>query len=322
LIRPFRFRKNIKADFALLLLCVVWGTSFPLVRSSVQRTPPALFLAVRFWIGVLLLTPLVWHSRRNLHRGMIPKGLALGVFMFIGMFCQTLGLKYTTASNSGFLTALSVVLVPVWGILFRGTVPGPRSWAGILLATAGVYFLTAVSGGSGFNRGDILTVLSAVSFSVQIVLIAAVVGKGESIVYAWMMLFWTALFASLAAPFFGPLDFDSVRGIVPVLLYLGGIVTAAAFWGQTHFQPKTTATAAAVIFATEPVFAVVFAWMILGERLNPVGWIGAILILAGILVHETAASPAGSKPIHPSPSALPEKNGKARGFPCENRDRA
>ena len=295
MIRPFRLKKNIEADFALLMLCVVWGTSFPLVRSSVQQTPPSLFLAVRFWIGVALLTPLLWRIRRNLNRGMFLKGLALGAFMFIGMFCQTLGLRYTTASNSGFLTALSVVLVPIWGILFRGTVPGLRLWAGILLATAGVYFMTAVSGGSGFNKGDVLTVISAVSFSVQIVLIEAVVGKGESIAYAWMMLFWTALFASIAAPIFGPVEFDSIRGILPVLLYLGGIVTAAAFWGQTHFQPKTSATAAAIIYATEPVFAAVFARLILNERLNPGGWIGAILILAGILVHETAASPGGSK---------------------------
>jgi drug/metabolite transporter (DMT)-like permease len=295
LIRPLRLRKNVEADFALLLLCVVWGTSFPLVRSAVQRTQPDLFLAVRFWIGVLLLSPLLWRTRRNLHSGMVFKGLALGVFMFIGMFCQTLGLQYTTASNSGFLTALSVVLVPIWGILFRRMVPGPRSWAGIILATAGVYLMTAASGGSGFNRGDFLTVLSAVSFSIQIVLIEAVVMKGESIAYAWMMLFWTALFASLAAAFSGPVEFDSIRGSLSILLYLGSVVTAAAFWGQTHFQPKTSATAAAIIYATEPVFAAVFAGWFLGERLNSSGWIGAILILSGILVHETAASPGGSK---------------------------
>jgi drug/metabolite transporter (DMT)-like permease len=295
LIRPFRLRRNIQADFALLLLCVVWGTSFPLVRYSVQRMPPSLFLAVRFWIGVLLLSPLMWRKRGNLHGGMISRGLVLGVFMFIGMFCQTVGLQYTTASNSGFLTALSVILVPVWGILFRRTVPAPRSWAGILLATAGVYFLTTVSGGSGFNKGDLLTVLSAVSFSVQIVLIEAVVGKGESTAYAWMMLFWTAVFASLAASVFGPLKFASIRGSLPVLLYLGSIVTAGAFWGQVHFQPKTTATAAAIIYATEPVFAAFFAGWILNERLNRGGWIGAALILIGICVHETAASPGGLK---------------------------
>jgi drug/metabolite transporter (DMT)-like permease len=124
--------KKVEADFALLLLCVVWGTSFPLVRWSVGRMSPALFLALRFWIGAALLTPFLWRARGSLHRDMFHRGLTLGFFMFLGMFCQTLGLKYTTASNSGFLTALSVVLVPLWCIAFRRTVPGLRSWSGIL----------------------------------------------------------------------------------------------------------------------------------------------------------------------------------------------
>lgn len=295
MIHRLLFRKNIEADFALLLLCVIWGTSFPLVRWSVARMSPALFLALRFWIGVALLSPLLWRMRSTLHKDMFRRGLFLGFFMFLGMFCQTLGLKYTTASNSGFLTALSVVLVPVWSILFRGTVPGFRAWAGILMAATGVYFMTAASGGSEFNKGDILTLLGAVSFSVQIVMIEAFVREGESLAYAWMMLFWTALFASIVAPAFGPVDCHSIKSVMLVLGYLGGVVTAAAFWGQTHFQPKTSATAAAVIFATEPVFAAIFAKLFLDERLNTSGWMGAALILTGIVVHETAASPGGLK---------------------------
>jgi len=304
LIRRLFLRKNIEADLALLFLCVIWGTSFPLVRWSVTRLSPALFLALRFWIGVALLSPLMWRIRRTLHRGMFGRGLALGFFMFLGMFCQTLGLKYTTASNSGFLTALSVVLVPLWVMAFRGTVPGFRAWAGILTAAAGVYFMTAPSGGSEFNRGDLLTLLGAVSFSVQIVMIEAFVREGESLAYAWMMLFWTALFAGIVAPAFGPGDGHSVRSVMPVLLYMGGIVTAAAFWGQTHFQPKTSATAAAVIFATEPVFAAIFAWLFLDERLNASGWAGAILILSGIVVHESAESPGGLRSSRENPGRI------------------
>jgi drug/metabolite transporter (DMT)-like permease len=292
--RPL-LRKKIEADLALLLLCVFWGTSFPIVRWSVGLMSPGLFLALRFWIGAVLLSPFLWRARRSLHRGMFRRGLTLGFFMFLGMFCQTVGLKYTTASNSGFLTALSVVLVPLWCIAFRRTVPGRSSWAGIILAAAGVYFMTVSPAGPAINRGDILTILCAVSFSVQIVMIEAFVRKGESLAYAWMMLFWTALFSSMAAPAFGPVDFHALKAVIPGLLYLGIVVTAAAFWGQTYFQPKTSATAAAVIFATEPVFAAVFAGLFLHERLNSSGWIGAVLILSGILVHETASSRAGSK---------------------------
>jgi drug/metabolite transporter (DMT)-like permease len=281
---------KLRADLALLVLCLIWGTSFPLMRASVRDLNPAIYLATRFWIAVFLLLPIFLQRRRKLAPGAWRRGFILGAAMFAGMFCQTAGLKYTSASNSGFLTALSVVLVPVWNRVFRGRSLRPQEGAGLLLASAGVV-LIAGAGLGGFNRGDALTAVGAVAFSVQIVLIEWFVGRDESLPYAWMMIFWTAVLSTLAAPFLGNLHFDVSPGVAIGLVYLGVFATAAGFWGQTKYQPRTSSTAAAVLYATEPVFAALFAWIFLGELLTPRGWLGGALIFAGICVHETARPP-------------------------------
>lgn len=285
--------EKLRADLVLLVLCIIWGTSFPLMRASVRDLNPALYLAARFWIAVGLLLPFFLKHRRTLSPSAWRRGFFLGAAMFAGMFCQTAGLKYTSASNSGFLTALSVILVPVWNRLFRGRGLRLQEGAGLLLASAGVV-LIAGAGLGGFNRGDALTAAGAVAFSVQIVLIESFVGRDESLPYAWMMIFWTAVLATLAAPFFGPLRLGGGPGIAAGIVYLGVFATAAGFWGQTRYQPRTSSTAAAVLYATEPVFAAVFARIFLAEFLTPGGWLGGALIFAGICVHETARPPGGS----------------------------
>lgn len=285
--------EKLRADLVLLALCIIWGTSFPLMRASVRDLNPALYLAARFWIAVALLLPFFLKRRRALAPADWRKGFFLGAAMFAGMFCQTAGLKYTSASNSGFLTALSVVLVPVWNRLFRGRGLRLQEGAGLLLTSAGVA-LIAGAGVGGFNRGDALTAAGAVAFSVQIVLIECFVGRDDSLPYAWMMIFWTAALATLAVPFLGPPRFDAGPGIAAGIVYLGVFATAAGFWGQTRYQPRTSSTAAAVLYATEPVFAAVFARVFLGEFLAPGGWLGGAMIFAGICVHETARPAGGS----------------------------
>ena len=252
---------------------------------------PNLFLSIRFWLGALLLTPLAFRAKKKWEPSFFWNGLLLGISMFLGMFCQTLGLKYTTASNSGFLTALSIILVPIWSILFFRRTPTASDWLAIVLATAGVCLLTANVNGKGFNQGDLFTVLSAVGFSFQIILIEKFVQKGQSLIYAWMMLVWTALFATMAAlGSLHALNFNTISGTLPTLIFLGVFATAAAFWGQTYFQPQTSATAAVIIYAAEPVFATLFAWLFLSEKFSMNGWIGSFLILSGIVVHEAVPS--------------------------------
>ena len=286
----FRFKSRLTADLGLIGICVIWGTSFPLVKAVLSDMHPLPFLAVRFGLGALLLAPLLVRERHRFDACFWRRGFSLGVFMFAGMATQTVGLRFTSASHSGFLTALSVVFVPLWVIAFERKWPGVRTWTAIAMAALGVCCLTATGGTFGLNRGDWFTILSAAGFSLQIIFIEIWVRSETALAYAWIMLTTTAVLAAAMIPWIGPCTFRLTVRSTAILVFLAVYATALAFWGQTRLQPKTTATAAAVVYATEPIFAALFASVLLGERLGLFGWIGAALILSGILVHESALS--------------------------------
>lgn len=279
-------KNHIYADIWLLILTIIWGTSFSLVKTALQDISPILFLSIRFWLATLILLPLfLIRQERSITFNMVKKGVVLGFFMFLGMILQTVGLKYTTASKSGFLTGLAVIFVPMLVIFFEKKFPRIESMIGVFFAVTGIYLLTGPQGG-GFNKGDLLTLFCAVSFAFQIVFIEMLVRRGESFLLAFLMILFTALVATfstlLLEESFIHVTYRMLKGLFIVSVFS----TAVGFWIQTHWQPKTSATAAAVILTMEPVFAAFFAMLLIGEQMTGTGWIGAGLILCGMLVAE------------------------------------
>jgi drug/metabolite transporter (DMT)-like permease len=280
-----RLQSHIEADLWLLLASLIWGTSFPLVKMALFDVSPLLFLAVRFSLGALCILPFLIVKKRRITPDRFWRGGVLGLFMFLGMMLQTLGLQYTTASKSGFLTGLCVVFVPFLVVLIEKRMPRLISLIGVVLAVAGIFFLTDPRGG-GFNKGDLLTLLCAVSFAFQILFVEMLVKKDESDILAFLMVAATAILAGMSCMFLEVVRFNpSARG-VGALCFTAVFCTAIGFHMQIRWQPRTTATAAAVIYTTEPVFAVVFAFMILDERLTSAAWIGAGLIFLGMILAE------------------------------------
>jgi drug/metabolite transporter (DMT)-like permease len=290
-LRPVpRWKRTLAADLGLIGLCAIWGTSFPLVKSELRAVHPMALLTVRFSLAAIVMAPFVFLGRRRMKRETAAKGSALGVFLFAGMAAQTVGLQFTTASNSGFLTAMSVVLVPIWMLAFERRLPGWNTWLAVLLAVTGVALLTSRAGGGGFNRGDAFTLMSAAGFSLQIIFIEIWVRRENAPECAWWMVFTTAVLAAAVSWLFRPVLFHPTVRTAAVLVFLGLVTTAFAFWAQLRLQPDTSATAAAVLFATEPLFAALFARWFIGERLSRTGGLGACLMVSAILVHELGAS--------------------------------
>ena len=210
-------------------------------------------------------------------------GLLLGLFVFIGFFTQVWGLSLTTASRSGFLTGTLVIMVPFFAVPVLKQKLAGKHLIAAFFAFAGIFFLTRPDVGD-INPGDILTLICAVAFALQTVVIQKV-GRDD---HSLALSFYQVLFVMIASAPVG-IAAEGFRGInSPTVWLLAGIVgvtsTGLGFWLQTHFQPRTSAQAAAVIFSMEPVFASIFAAIILSEGLpNPVG---AGLILAGMVIAE------------------------------------
>ncbi len=278
-------RETIRADGWLFLLTVIWGLSFTLVKTALADISPILFLAIRFWLGSLLLVPFLVSRLSKINISVLKRGSLLGIFMFLGMTFQTIGLKYTTASKSGFITGMAVLIVPILVVIIEKKLPKKSSLAGVVLATAGIFLLTH-PGDMAFNKGDFYTLLCAVCFAFQIIFIEILVRKGEEIMLAFLMLLVTAILASCSVFIFKEYQISITANMVFSLLCVSIFSTALGFWMQIYWQPKTSATAAAVIYTMEPVFALIFAVLLLGEAITGTGLLGGGFIVCGMLVAE------------------------------------
>ncbi|MCL6580062.1 MAG: DMT family transporter [Firmicutes bacterium] len=302
--------RRLVADLALLLVCLVWGSTFVVVKDAVSRIPALTFLCLRFLLatGVLALVfcrPLGAHWRRLARPGLVT-GLCLG-FAYLA---QTVGLQYTQASRAGFITGLSVVIVPVLSPRLLGERPPRRALVGVALALAGLALLSfapatpptvgASPADAATLLGDALVLACAVGFAVHITLLGKysareVRSAGEAGVLATLQVGVAGLGYTLAT--LVELVRRGPSGVLPGLEapVVGAVVltavlaTAGAFLVQTAAQRHTTPTHTALIFASEPVFAALFGWMLLGERLGGWALAGCGLILAGMVAAELPA---------------------------------
>ncbi len=264
----------------LVGITVVWGTTFVVVKGSLETIPVPLLLALRFSLAAACFA-FVRFDRRAL----VP-ALWLGLLAFAGFATQTLGLSITTASRSAFITGFAVVLTPlVAAIWFRQRV-APRVYLASVVALAGLALLTLRGGGEGINSGDLWTLLTALAYALYIVYLGQVAGRANVAALAGMQHLPMAALAWLwAAPQLGALAYVPLTTYLAIA-YLALVATALVAWLQTAAQRVVPAPLAAIIFVLEPVFAALFAWWVVGEMLGPGGWAGGALVIVAMLVAE------------------------------------
>ena len=282
-----------KAELALLFNACLWGTTFVLVKSALHQISPVLFLGMRFSLAAVALAALFrgkWKRPVNLK--MLAAASMIGVFLFAGYLLQTVGLQYTTAPKSAFLTGLATVMVPLLGALVYRIRPKVYEVAGVLAATLGMGLMTLEGPIGSISRGDLLTFGGALAFSAHIV---ATGHFAEQIGYELLSVTQVGAAALLALVLAGWVETPRVHWqplVVWAILVTGLLCTALAFTFQAWAQLYTSATRTALIYALEPVVAWVTSYCIAGEGLSGRGAAGAALILSGVLLVEM-------KPFHP-----------------------
>ena len=282
-----------RAEFALVGVTIIWGTTFVVVKSALADVSVFVFLALRFTLAAVALG-LIY--RNAFRRSSIRPGLLAGGLLFTAYVFQTLGLEYTTPSKSAFLTGLSIPMVPLASSCVYRVKPRFVEVAGILIATIGMALMTVSPSDSlqtGMNRGDLLSFLCAVTFALHIV----VIGHYSPIIgHESLSVMQIAVAATAGLVLFGvagPVRFHLTPAVAWALLVTGLLATALAFTTQAWAQKYTSASRAALIFALEPVVAWVTSWLLTGETLGNRGKVGAGAILAGILLVEMNRSERG-----------------------------
>ena len=253
---------------ALVAVAALWGATFPMVKESVRRVPPFEFC------------PQV----RRLGRDGLRAGILAGLALFAGYAFQTVGLQYTRASNAGFVTGLFVVFAPLLAAAFLRRPPGLGPAGGVVLATVGLALLS-LTNTLHVRRGDVIVLFAAVAFAVQIVVLARSAPHhspaGLTAVQMWVAAILAGVW-TLGGEHHRPPD-----GFVWMSIAITGVLaSAAAFFVQTAAQRHIGPTRTAVILSSEPAFAGLFGFLLLGERLTGRGWVGATLILAGMFAAE------------------------------------
>ncbi|WP_199426620.1 DMT family transporter [Thermaerobacillus caldiproteolyticus] len=284
------------ADVSLLAVTFVWGATFVVVQNAISFLEPLSFNAVRFWLaGLFLLLWLLLCYRSLLTQwssSLLRAGGWMGLWLFSGYAFQTIGLLYTTSSKTAFITGLSVVLVPLFSFLFLKQKPTANAVFGALIATAGLYFLTMNGGEWSMNRGDVFVFFCAISFAMHIIVTGKYSSRYPTLLLTVIQIFTVAIMCSVFAFLFedGTQMWNVAvlrqQEVWTALMITSLLATALAFLIQTKFQKYTTAARVALIFAMEPVFAAITAYIWAGERLSPAGIIGCIGILSGMILPE------------------------------------
>lgn len=279
-----------KADLSILSITIVWGSSFILMKNLLDYTPVFAYLSLRFLLASVILCLMFFRRLKNITPRTLKMGSLVGLTVFAGMALQVTGLQYTTASNSGFITGLNVVLVPVLSAIYLKKKPPLQAVTGVFCAAAGLFFL---SGGTRFlfNLGDLLTLLCAVCFAFQIIFIDDAATREDPVLIAIIQVASAALLFTLVWGFQG-FSLPVVNtALVTTILWTGALGTAFALGVQTVAQKHTTPTRTALIITCEPVFAAIFAWTIpnsqgVTEKPGLYTIAGCVLILGGMLLSE------------------------------------
>lgn len=270
-------------EWALVGITIIWGLTFLLVRNAVTVTGPLFFVGLRFAIATLILVAISTRVIPQITRTELIAGGLIGFTLFIGYATQTYGLQYISASKSGFITAFYVPTVPLVQWLLMRKAPPLFAWLGIAFAFTGLLLLSGPDGVSdGFGRGEIATIIGALTMAFEIVLIGFFAGKISVRRVCIVQVAVTSLLSFGAMPIAG----ESVPAfswlLVLSALALGAISALVQFvmnWAQKTVSP----TRATVIYSGEPIWAGVFG-RLAGERLPAIALLGGALVVLGVLV--------------------------------------
>ncbi len=285
--------KNIssfKAELLLLFATISWGLSFPTIKLSLNYFDPVTFVMLRFGLSLFLCLILFFRKLKTYSFNHIKYGLVLGIFLYIGSLAQTIGLKYTSASNSAFITGTNILLIPFLQILIIRKNPKIENIIGIIVAFIGLYFLTGIEH-SPLNIGDLITFICAISFAIQIVLVNYYLLKSNFLPLLIGEFISMTLLSFLSLFFFRGIIFGEVILIFNItsgILLLFNILfpTILSFYLSTKYQKYTTPVKAGLIYNSEVFYAVIFSYIILNEIIQKNQIIGGLLIITGIIISE------------------------------------
>ena len=273
-------------QLSLILITIIWGTTFVIVKYGLTFSSPVLFVALRFAAAAIAVTLISWKYLKGMTVSEVFAGAVIGLLIALGYGTQTVGLQSISSSESAFLTALYVPLVPIllW-LLFRKK-PHVMTWIGAGLAFLGLVFLT----GNGFGAiqlsfGQLLTILGSIAIALEIIFISYFAPKVNTRRVTVLQLIFASLFCFMFAPIVGETTLPEFHPhLIMILVGLGiasAVIQLVMNWAQEMVDPSQ----AAIIYAGEPIWASLFG-RLAGERLPALALLGGLMVVLGVIASE------------------------------------
>lgn len=288
-------KNNIKGCLILSVTALIWGTAFIAQRTGTEFIGAFTFTFCRSLLAAAVLLPVSLLSGRGRTEEKLPlrgfgskklitAGVLSGVFLFAATSFQQMGIQYTTSGKSAFITAMYMIIAPVIGILL-GKRPGLNVWAGIAVGAGGMYLL-CMGGQNGMGKGDLLTLVCAFLFALQILSIDRYSGEVDCIKMSFIQFAVCTLLALPCMFIFETPQMSAIADCAVPLLYTGVLSSAVAYTLQIIGQKYADMTPATLTMSLESVFAAVAGWLILKETMGVREIIGCVLIFAAIIVSQ------------------------------------
>lgn len=272
-----------QAVLSLWTTCLIWGAAFPLAKVALRDASPMAFTASRFLLAALILLPALGGTTKAEWR----HGAILGLLLSLGFATQTVGLNLTTASRSGFITALYIPFVPIIVWLVYRTLPEKLAAIGLVVALIGMALLTHPGDlGAGPNLGDFLTLLCALCFAIHMVATGAFAQRFRVERLMMTQIVVSAALTTIATPLIESPRFDSTATLWAIVAYEAVLASVIAIRLQLAAQQVLSPTYAALVYTLEPVIAAVTSMVITGDSLTAMQWAGGLLIVSGSLLPE------------------------------------
>lgn len=281
--------KTWKAELVLLLITLIWGATFLFTKIGLNDCSPSLYIIFRFIIALTISLALFHKNFRIINREIFRNGMVLGLLFGGGFILQTFGLKYTSVSNSAFITGLSVVLTPFAYFLIERKPIGMWKKVGVALAGIGLWIFTNPDF-DNINFGDFLTLISCLFWAFYITFMDVFTrGRSSREETSLLVILQFVAASSVAVTGLLLIDLDSIKlhftdSLILSLFFNGVIASFCLTFLHTTIQRYSNPVKAALIFALEPVFASIFAILFLSEQLNSLNYIGASVLLIGVII--------------------------------------
>ena len=275
--------KQLQANFLIVLVALFWGSTYFLTKMAVAELEPFNLTALRFGTAFIITALFFFKRIRKADRTVIKYSIILGVLAVIAVLSMTFGVQYTTASNAGFLISLSVVMIPLISVVVLKKKIKAKLLLSVVLATIGIVCLT-LNEQLTINKGDILCILCATSFAVQVLIMERIPKSVDSVAIGALQLGITAVVNFILSFFLENFTVPSDLKVWGVIVILGVFCTAFCYIIQIYALKNTSAIQAGIILSLEPVFSAIFAYIFLGELLSKQGYIGAILLFISVIL--------------------------------------